>query len=71
VPQPYLSLGTDGYGLSDAKAALRRYFEVDAGHVVVGVLHSLAVRGDLKPEVVADAIARFDIDPEALDPVTV
>ncbi len=71
VPQPYLSLGTDGYGLSDARAALRRYFEVDAGHVVVGVLHGLVERGDLKPEAVVEACARYHIDPDALDPASV
>jgi pyruvate dehydrogenase E1 component len=68
VPQPFIALGTDGYGLSDTRAALRRHFETDAAHVVVGVLHGLAQRGDLKGEAVADAIRRYEVDPEAIDP---
>jgi pyruvate dehydrogenase E1 component len=71
VPQPFLSLGTDGYGLSDTRASLRRYFEVDAGHVVVATLTGLLERQDLKPEAVADAIQRYGIDAEAVDPATV
>ena len=63
-------LGTDGYGRSDTRAALRRHFEVDAAHVVVAVLTGLAEAGDGKAEEVADAIARYDIDPDAPDPRT-
>jgi pyruvate dehydrogenase E1 component len=68
VPQPFVPLGTDGFGLSDARAPLRRHFEVDAAHVVVAVLHALAQRGDVKADVVADAIDRYGIDADALDP---
>jgi pyruvate dehydrogenase E1 component len=68
VPQPYVVLGTDGYGFSDVRSALRRHFEVDAAHVTVGVLQGLARTGDLKPETVADAIRRYEIDPERVDP---
>ncbi len=68
VPQPYVVLGTDGYGFSDVRAALRRHFEVDAAHVVVAVLHGLARTGDVKAEAVADAIRRYEIDPDQLDP---
>ncbi len=50
VPQPYVVLGTDGYGFSDVRPALRRHFEVDAAHVVVGVLDGLAQTGDVKAE---------------------
>ncbi len=42
VPQPFASLGTDGYGFSDTRVALRRHFEVDAPSIVVAVLHGLA-----------------------------
>jgi pyruvate dehydrogenase E1 component len=70
VPQPYVVLGTDGYGFSDVRPALRRHFEVDAAHVVVGVLDGLAQIGDVKAETVADAIARFEIDADAPDPRT-
>lgn len=68
VPAPFTPLGTDGFGWSDTRTALRRHFEVDAPHIVVAVLAALARQGDLKAETVADAIRRFDIDPEATDP---
>ena len=58
-------------GRSDTREALRRFFEVDTGHVVVATLAALAAQGDVKPEVVTDAIARYDIDPEAVDPYLV
>ncbi|MGE3447795.1 MAG: pyruvate dehydrogenase (acetyl-transferring), homodimeric type [Microbacteriaceae bacterium] len=68
VPQPFEVLGTDGFGLSDTRAELRRHFEVDAPHIVVATLHGLAQRGDLKPKTVADAIADYGIDTDATDP---
>ena len=68
VPQPYLVLGTDGYGFSDVRSALRRHFEIDAAHVTVGVLQGLAQTGDVKGEAVAEAIRRYEIDPEGQDP---
>jgi len=70
VPGAYLSLGTDGYGRSDTMANLRRHFETDTPHVVVAVLAALASTGDAKPQEVADAIARYGLDPEAADPRT-
>jgi len=70
VPGTYLSLGTDGYGRSDTQANLRRHFETDTPHVVVGVLTALAKTDDAKPQEVADAIARYGLDPEAADPAT-
>jgi pyruvate dehydrogenase E1 component len=68
VPGAFVPLGTDGYGRSDTREALRRFFEVDAGHVVVAVLSALAIEGKAAPAVVADAIARYEIDPELADP---
>ena len=68
VPQPFVPLGTDGYGFSDTRAALRRHFEVDAPHIVVAVLDGLAATGDVKRERVAEAIRRYDLDPERPDP---
>jgi pyruvate dehydrogenase E1 component len=70
VPQPYVVLGTDGYGFSDVRSALRRHFEVDAAHVVVAVLDGLAQTGDVKAETVAEAIERYEIDGDARDPRT-
>jgi pyruvate dehydrogenase E1 component len=68
VHRPFVSLGTDGFGRSDARPALRHHFEVDAGHVVVAVLSSLARTGEASADEVADAIKRFEIDPEAVEP---
>jgi pyruvate dehydrogenase E1 component len=68
APGPFIPLGTDGYGFSDTRAALRRHFETDAAHVVVAVLHGLAQQGEVKGEVVAEAIRRYEIDTETVDP---
>jgi pyruvate dehydrogenase E1 component len=68
VRRPFISLGTDGFGRSDTRAALRRFFEVDAAHVVVAVLSGLAQAGQAKPDEVADAISRYGIDPSTGDP---
>ncbi len=70
VPGHFTPLGTDGYGRSDTREALRRHFEVDAAHLVVAVLKALSDTGEGKPEEVADAVARYGIDPEAPDPRT-
>ncbi len=67
----FVPLGTDGMGRSDTREALRRFFEVDTGHVVVAVLSALAELGEVKAEVVAEAIARYEIDPEAVNPAVV
>jgi pyruvate dehydrogenase E1 component len=67
----FTPLGTDGMGRSDTREALRRFFEIDAGHVVVATLAALAAQGDVKPETVGEAIARYDIDPEAVNPFIV
>jgi pyruvate dehydrogenase E1 component len=68
VGRPFTSLGTDGFGRSDARNALRRHFEVDAGHVIVAVLAGLASSGEGDPAEVAKAIRRFGIDPDAPEP---
>ena len=68
VPHPYVVLGTDGYGYSDTRIALRRHFEVDAAHTVVAVLDGLAQTGDLKGEAVAEALSRYEIDTELPSP---
>ncbi len=68
VRQPFVPLGTDGFGRSDTRERLRQFFEVDAGHVVVAVLWGLAQQGEIKPETVAEAIAHYGIDAERADP---
>jgi pyruvate dehydrogenase E1 component len=68
VPRPFVVLGTDGYGFSDTRSALRRHFEVDAPTIVTAVLHGLSQTDAVKEEVVQEAIVRFDIDPDKIDP---
>ena len=68
VPGTFTPLGTDGFGRSDTREALRRFFEIDAGHVVVAVLAGLAEACSLEPAVVSDAIARYGIEPDVADP---
>ncbi len=70
VDRPYTSLGTDGFGRSDARTALRSYFEVDAAHLVVAVLQQLALGGRVDPAVVAGAIADLGIDASRPAPIT-
>jgi pyruvate dehydrogenase E1 component len=69
IPGPFTPLGTDGFGRSDTRARLRRHFETDAANVVVAVLQGLTMSGDAKADEVADAIARYQLDPEAPDPL--
>ena len=68
APRQFASLGTDGYGFSDTRVALRRHFEVDAPSIVIAVLHGLAQTDAIKAEVVQEAITRFDIDADRADP---
>ena len=70
VATPFVSLGTDGFGYSDTRTALRRHFEIDAAHLVVAVLDALARQGDVKRERVAEAISRYDLDADRPDPRT-
>ena len=62
-------LGTDGYGRSDSRENLRRHFEVNAGYVVVAALTELAKRGEVEKSVVAEAIKKFDIDADKINPL--
>ena len=68
VPRQFVSLGTDGFGRSDARPELRRFFETDAAHLVVVVLSALHSIGQVEAGAVVDAIARYGIDPDAVRP---
>jgi pyruvate dehydrogenase E1 component len=69
VPGGLMTLGTDGFGRSDTRSALRRYFEVDAESVVVGALYALARSGQVKKQVVERAIRELQVDPEKIHPM--
>ncbi|ABS28306.1 pyruvate dehydrogenase (acetyl-transferring), homodimeric type [Anaeromyxobacter sp. Fw109-5] len=71
VGRRYLVLGTDGYGRSDTRERLRRFFEVDRHHVAVAALKALADEGKLPPAKVAEAIRKYGIDPAKPAPWTV
>ena len=68
VPQRYVSLGTDGFGRSDSRQQLRKFFEVDKHFVTLAALKSLADEGTIKASVVGEAIKKYGIDPEKANP---
>jgi pyruvate dehydrogenase E1 component len=69
VPGGLTTLGTDGYGRSDTRERLRRFFEVDAELTVIATLHALASKGALDRKIVAQAIKELDVDPEKAHPI--
>jgi pyruvate dehydrogenase E1 component len=71
VPNRFLVLGTDGFGRSDTRAELRSFFEVDRRHVAVAALKALADEQAVPAKQVAEAIKKYDIDPERPEPWTV
>ena len=68
VPGGLLTLGTDGFGRSDTRPALRRFFEVDAELTVIATLYALAEKGEIKRGVVEKAIKDLNVDPEKTFP---
>ena len=68
IRDPYVALGTDGFGRSDTRAALRRFFENDRRHIAVAALDALAREGSVPAPVVATAITRYGIDADADPP---
>ena len=71
VPAHYTVLGTDGFGRSDTRANLRRFFEVDRYHIAHAAVAALAQQGVMNGKDVARAIKQFRIDPEKANPVSV
>jgi pyruvate dehydrogenase E1 component len=67
VGAPYSSLGTDGWGLSDTRPAARRHFHVDAQSITLAVLSQLARLGEVKPEVLGQAISKYKLDLDVSD----
>ena len=68
VPRRLVTLGTDGFGRSDTRQALRRFFETDADAVTIATLAALAEGGELEGALVADAIERAGVDPDTAPP---
>jgi len=68
APGRLITLGADGYGRSDSRPALRRFFEVDAGHIAFAAVSALVRDGRLPESAAEAAVARYEIDPEAADP---
>ncbi len=71
VPRPYLVLGTDGFGRSDRRSQLRKFFEVNRYHIAVAALKALADEGGVPASMVTEAIAKYGIDPDLPNPTTV
>jgi pyruvate dehydrogenase E1 component len=65
----YIVLGTDGFGRSDSRENLRSYFEVDRYYVTYAALAGLVEQGELKVDVLKQAIKKYGIDPDKIDPV--
>jgi pyruvate dehydrogenase E1 component len=71
IPQTYKVLGTDGFGRSDTREKLRDFFEVNRFYVVVAALNSLCDDGAIEADVVASAVAKYGLNPNKPNPVTV
>jgi pyruvate dehydrogenase E1 component len=71
IPRRYVVLGTDGFGRSDYRVKLRKFFEVNRYYVAVAALKALADDGEIKPEIVDQAIKKYGLDTERPDPWTV
>jgi pyruvate dehydrogenase E1 component len=70
-PRIFRVLGTDGFGRSDSRSRLRYFFEVNRCFVAVAALKALAEQGEVKPKTVAEAIKKYELDPDKADPTTV
>jgi pyruvate dehydrogenase E1 component len=62
LKQPYTVLGTDGFGRSDSRANLRRFFEVDANHIAAAAMAELFQQGTIDRQLMAEALDRYEID---------
>jgi pyruvate dehydrogenase E1 component len=71
IPKNYVVLGTDGFGRSDSRQKLRRFFEVDRYYVAVAALNALADEGAIAKEVVVKAMQQYQINPDKPNPLTV
>ncbi|MEZ6076874.1 MAG: hypothetical protein R3C56_14780 [Pirellulaceae bacterium] len=68
IPGRYMRLGTDGFGRSDTRTALRSHFEVDAEHIVYATLLALSKSSDFEIDQLTEAMSSLGIEPESMDP---
>ena len=71
VPGNFYALGTDGFGRSDTRENLRRFFEVDRYYIVLTALKALALEGNIETSIIQSAMKKYDLDPEKPSPITV
>jgi pyruvate dehydrogenase E1 component len=71
LPGRFVPLGTDGFGMSDTREALRRHFEIDAENIAVAALDALRHEGKLEPTQVTRAIHELGINPDKVDPMSI
>ena len=71
VPGPYYALGTDGFGRSETRDALRRFFEVDRYYIVLTAIRSLANENKIGMEMVEKVMNKYNLDPEKPNPISV
>jgi pyruvate dehydrogenase E1 component len=70
IDAPFVTLGTDGFGRSDTREALRAYFEIDGPSIAAAAVAALAKAGDLTPATAAKAIETLGVDPDKVDPLS-
>jgi pyruvate dehydrogenase E1 component len=68
MPRPLMALGTDGFGRSEGRTALRDFFEVDAKHIVLATLTALAREKKIEAKAIQQAIKELGINPEKVNP---
>ncbi len=71
IPGRLVPLGTDGFGMSDTRVALRRHFEVDAESICIAALDALRAEGKVTPAELASAIKELDVDPDKVPPASI
>jgi pyruvate dehydrogenase E1 component len=71
IPGTYTTLGTDGYGRSDTRGKLRKFFEVSREYIVIAALHALADEGKIEATRVTEAMRALGVSANKIDPLTV
>ena len=71
IPNRYIVLGTDGFGRSDTRKQLRKFFEVNRHYIVVSALKALADEGKIEVGKINEAIKKYNIDPNKPEPTTI